>query len=293
MRCALAAVVVAALGTGAIARPSDFRTERAFGFPPSPLVRPAELTFTSARLCAIIETEAATHGMDPHFFARLIWRESRFDIGAISPAGAEGVAQFMPGTAAERGLVNPWDPRLAIPASAAYLSDLKQQFGNFGLAAAAYNGGPSRVAAWLAGRGGLPGETLAYVNAITFRPAEWFRTRTRTVEPRPLDPAMAFDEACAALPVIATRAFAGANPRPWGVQIAAGITHRAAVNAYHRVRRQASALIGDDSPIVVRAGRGGGRRLYSARVGTASQSAAQSLCARLKRVGLTCVVRRN
>ena len=52
------------------------------------------------------------------FFARLIWKESRFDPNAVSPAGAEGIAQFMPGTAAMRGLKNSFDIEQAIPASA-------------------------------------------------------------------------------------------------------------------------------------------------------------------------------
>jgi len=52
------------------------------------------------------------------FFARLIWKESRFDIKAVSPAGAQGVAQFMPATAKRRGLADPFDPEQAIPASA-------------------------------------------------------------------------------------------------------------------------------------------------------------------------------
>jgi soluble lytic murein transglycosylase-like protein len=77
--------------------------------------------------------------------------------------GAQGIAQFMPGTAQERGLADPFDPEQAIPAAASLLRDLSQRFGNLGLAAAAYNGGPNRVSAWLAGNGSLPAETQDYV----------------------------------------------------------------------------------------------------------------------------------
>src|SRR5688572_17522147 len=123
-------------------------------------------------LCRLIEDAAGAQQMPIAFFTRLIWQESRFRTGATSPKGAQGAAQFMPGTAAERGLADPYDPEQAIPKSAELLADLRQRFGNLGLAAAAYNGGPARVEAWLEGRGSLPGETRNYVTAITGRTAD-------------------------------------------------------------------------------------------------------------------------
>src|SRR5215211_8409496 len=69
-------------------------------------------------LCRMIETSAKSHNLPVAFFTRLIWQESSFRTGAVSPAGAQGVAQFMPGTAAERGLVDPFDPEQAIPKAA-------------------------------------------------------------------------------------------------------------------------------------------------------------------------------
>ena len=101
------------------------------------------------------------------FLTRLIWRESSFRAGAVSPAGAQGIAQFMPGTAQERGLADPFDPEQAIPKAAHLLADLRRRFGNLGVAAAAYNAGPARVADWLRGAGGLPAETRAYVRFVT------------------------------------------------------------------------------------------------------------------------------
>ena len=59
----------------------------------------------------------------------------------------------MPGTANERGLLDPFNPVQALPKSAEFLSELRDQFGNLGLAAAAYNAGPRRVQEWLAGTG--------------------------------------------------------------------------------------------------------------------------------------------
>src|SRR5688500_9370165 len=104
-------------------------------------------------LCRLVETSAKARGLPIAFLTRLIWQESSFRTTVISPAGAQGVAQFMPGTAQERGLADPFDPEQAIPAAAHLLSDLRAQFGNLGLAAAAYNGGPNRVATWLSRNG--------------------------------------------------------------------------------------------------------------------------------------------
>jgi hypothetical protein len=85
----------------------------------------------------------------------------------------------MPETATDRGLDNPFDPLQAIPASARLLRDLYQKFGNLGLAAAAYNAGPKRVADWRANKGPLPQETQDYVKAITGWPAEaWTDAQT-------------------------------------------------------------------------------------------------------------------
>ena len=262
---------------------------------PLPRPRPASLSFDAAGRCALIGAAARRHGLPPEFFARLIWKESRFDIRALSPVGAQGVAQFMPGTARLRGLDDPWDPREAIPASAHFLADRKAQFGNFGLAAAAYNGGPHRVEAWLARGGGLPYETIDYVLSITSRPVEWFREPGREVEHRPLEKGVAFAEACARLPVIATRAMgvATGDRKPWGVQVAAGISHGAALKAFARARADAASVIGGREAIVVRSRLVGGRTAYSARVGTDSKLEAAQLCDRLRRINAPCVVRRN
>ena len=108
---------------------------------------------TIGRICHLIEVHADSHELPRDFFARLIWKESRFDPNAQSPVGAEGIAQFMPGTAKMRGLADPFDIEQAIPASATYLGELKRGFGNLGLAAAAYNAGESRVSRWLSSGG--------------------------------------------------------------------------------------------------------------------------------------------
>ena len=147
-----------------------------------------------ATLCGIVESSAKTEGLPVDFFTKLIWRESAFRPTAVSPAGAQGVAQFMPQTAGERGLIDPFDPASAIPASAKFLGELKRRFGNLGLAAAAYNAGETAVANWLASKGPLPFETQDYVLAITGHDAEEWRSEKpprRALAPERLAPARA------------------------------------------------------------------------------------------------------
>jgi len=132
---------------------------------------------TTASICLLVESAAQAHGLPLEFFARLIWQESRFNPDAVGPATrsgqrAQGIAQFMPDTAKERSVLDPFDPVVALPKSAELLHELRTQFGNLGLAAAAYNAGPKRVREWLAGRGSLPGQTRNYVSAITGRSAD-------------------------------------------------------------------------------------------------------------------------
>lgn len=121
----------------------------------------------SEALCRQIAEGAARAHLPAGFLARLLWQESSFRPHVVSRAGALGIAQFMPGTALERGLDDPFDPARAIATSADLLAELARRFGNLGLAAAAYNGGPARVTGWLQGRRRLAAETEAYVRAVT------------------------------------------------------------------------------------------------------------------------------
>ncbi|XIA65213.1 lytic transglycosylase domain-containing protein [Bradyrhizobium sp. TZ2] len=124
---------------------------------------------------------AEEHDIPIGFLARLLWQESRFRAKVVSSAGAQGIAQFMPRTAVEMGLRNPFDPLQAIPASAKFLRKLYDQFGNLGLAAAAYNAGGGRIEKWLSRRSTLPKETRAYVQIITGHKAEAWTDEQGTV----------------------------------------------------------------------------------------------------------------
>ena len=135
---------------------------------------PATVEATADAICATLDRSASQNNLPLDFFTRLIWQESRFNPLSVSHAGAQGIAQFMPGTARLVGLANPFDPIQALRKSAELLRELRTQFGNLGLAAAAYNAGPKRVEDWLAKRRILPQETETYVRIITGRSAqEW------------------------------------------------------------------------------------------------------------------------
>ncbi|PIT04160.1 transglycosylase [Bradyrhizobium nitroreducens] len=133
------------------------------------------------KFCSALREAAEASGIPVPFFARLLWQESRFRSNEVSQAGAQGVAQFMPETAAEVGLDDPFDPMKALPASAKFLRKLRDDFGNLGLAAAAYNAGPGRVQKWLAKESELPRETRDYVRIITGTKAEDWTERSEAL----------------------------------------------------------------------------------------------------------------
>jgi transglycosylase-like protein with SLT domain len=137
-------------------------------------------------ICQAISDAAAANGLPVGFLARLLWTESGFRSEATSPAGAAGVAQFMPQTALEHGLLDPRDPLQSIQHAASLLLELNRRFGNLGLAAAAYNAGAARVTKWLQGAAALPIETRLYVLAITGRAPEAWASLRASIDAQPV-----------------------------------------------------------------------------------------------------------
>ena len=116
---------------------------------------------------ALLKQAAAAANISPTLLSALVWQESRWNPQAVSPKGAMGLAQLMPGTARDLG-VNPADPAANLIGGARYLRQLLDQFdGNVEKALAAYNAGPGRVR----NAGGVPAiaETQAYVASIVRR----------------------------------------------------------------------------------------------------------------------------
>jgi Transglycosylase SLT domain/SPOR domain len=293
-------IVSPALFALALAMPGLAAGETLKHEPVGPDERPtaarAEQPVTVDRICELISAEAKANFIPADFFARLIWKESRFDHLAVSPAGAEGIAQFMPATAKIMNLADPFNIDQAIPASARHLADLKKNLGNFGLAAAAYNAGEGRVWRWLSSGGFLPLETEDYVLDITGQPADDFAARGSEISPRPLDSKMNFDEACRKLPVIAfnTVAMASVNRKPWGIQVAGNFRRSAAIKQFERTRRQFASVLKDHDPVVSRVRTPIGRRgIYAVRIGADSRGEANAICAALRSAGGACIVMRN
>jgi Transglycosylase SLT domain/SPOR domain len=255
-------------------------------------------------VCAIMEREAKTHSLPLEFFTRLIWRESFFNHQAVSPVGAEGIAQFMPETARLRGLKDSFDYKQALPASANYLAFLRNKFGNLGLAAAAYNFGEDGTAGWLAGTRRLPDETEDYVLAITGHDAESWRKPGTTLDIPKLGGEAAFQETCLRIvqreatpsPVkMTSTSVRRASKKPWGVMIAGGFSESKTLKQFGRVKVRFNTVLSDELPMVVRKKdlSRGRKRVVRVMIGRDSRQQAEALCARLKAAGAACIVAKN
>jgi len=271
---------------------------------------PAEIaadTNTREAMCLMIESAARAADLPLEFFARVIWQESRFQADAVGPVTrngqrAQGIAQFMPGTANERRLLDPFDPVQALPKSAEFLNELRGQFGNLGLAAAAYNAGPRRVQDWLAGSGNMPPETRHYVFVITGSTVEDWAAAGKTGKM----PERAPTSSCRELMALLRRA---PNPfvtqleqrvklseaRAWGVQLAAGFNRDKALAMYARAMKHLGAIIGDQDPSLLSSvmRTRGSHTFYQVRIGADTRPAADNLCNRIRRAGGACFVLRN
>ena len=248
------------------------------------------------RICTLIGREAEKHRIPRDFLARLIFKESRFDAGAVSPAGAEGIAQFMPGTAAMRGLDDSFDVGKAIPASAEYLGELRSEFGNLGLAAAAYNAGEARVSRWLSAGGYLPMETENYVLDIMGEPVDAFSERSHSGTVQPLDAKLGFHDACRQLPALRTTvvAMSTVSIKPWGIQVAGNFRREVAVRQWQRLSGRFAAMLAGHDPVVSRVRSPRGRRgIYVVRIGADDRAEAERICSKLRGAGGSCIVLKN
>ena len=246
--------------------------------------------------CRALVDAAAAHNVPLDFFIRLIRQESNFDPSSVSHKGAQGIAQFMPGTARWRGLADPFEPQQALQESARWLRELREQFGNLGLAAAAYNAGPRRVQEWLGGRGNLPGETRAYVRIITGRPAEEWAQGNIVDEVIGQSKQLPCDQLVTSVRsqpgiIVTTRERSG----EWGLQLLGNWSETQALSDYKALQKRFQPVLGDRPPMIIRsrmAGRGGAP-WYLIRVAETTRDRARQLCSRLEAIGGSCLVYRN
>jgi len=248
-------------------------------------------------LCRLIEGAAQRQDLPRDFLTRLIWQESSFRTAVVSPAGAQGVAQFMPGTAKERGLADPFDPEQAIPKAAELIAELSERFGNLGLAAAAYNGGPARVSLWLEGRGDLPIETRNYVASITGRAVEeWADDLKKSPHPQEIENTKSKPEGCLQVVAFLRQPRRGedleAPLAPWGVQLAGNFSKAQALSSYRRARTTYASLLKDTRPMIIgtRLRYRGTRTFYRVRIPADTRKSGEELCQKIRFLGGSCIV---
>ena len=128
---------------------------------------PHRTSFARGALLPLVYLAENRHGLPSGLLDALIWTESRYNALATSRVGAAGLAQLMPATATDIGVVNRYDPRQSIDGGARYLRQMIDRFGSVHLALAAYNAGPGAVGR----KGGIPlnGETPQYVARVMKR----------------------------------------------------------------------------------------------------------------------------
>jgi len=252
---------------------------------------------TADDICRAVEEDAAENGLPVEFFARVIWQESRFNARAVSRAGAQGIAQFMPRTADWHGLADPFDPIESLRHSASYLRDLRNRFGNLGLAAAGYNAGPGRVSEWLAGNRTLPSETRNYVAIVTGWTADEWASPS---PPQTAETTIPQGLPCTRLanlilaPKEEAHRIATYVPR-WGAQLTSNWSESRAWATYRELQKQYASLIGDREPIVLHSrlpGMGSATR-YIIRIADDNRAYLEKLCAKFIAAGGACVVLRN
>jgi hypothetical protein len=248
---------------------------------------------TPARFCQAMAAAAAANDLPSAFFMRLIWQESRFNPASVSPAGAQGIAQFMPETARLNRLEDPFNPHESITKSAQLLRELNRQFGNLGFAAAAYNAGPGRVRDWLAAHRLLPDETQTYVRLVTGRTIEeWTNGQNVSLNlpaakglPCDLGPEVPNP---ARLPTqqIAIR-------KPWGVEVVGGPTNDKALARYREWLPKYATIVAHREPKLVVRGIIGQMGAVRVRVATDTRGEADKVCAQLRDAGAYCEVWRD
>jgi hypothetical protein len=251
-------------------------------------------------LCQTIASAAAQNDLPFEFFSRIIWQESRFNSGAIGPVTrggqrAQGIAQFMPATALERSLIDPFDPFEALPKSAEFLRELRAQFGNLGLAAAAYNAGPQRVRDWLDGKRTLPSETQAYVQKATGHSAQEWKLPKPTVLAIAVPAEMSCVESVGLLHKPQPPA-ASSPPRPaWVAQLVGDSSEAAAVSRFRQMQGKLRSALGGYEPAILRTTikTGAAPIWVRVRIEFDTRKAADSLCSILEAAHESYLVQRN
>ncbi|MGE0879187.1 MAG: lytic transglycosylase domain-containing protein [Acidimicrobiia bacterium] len=159
---ALANSLASTATTPSTASTATLPTAGEYGDVEAPTRNGNEKVSSATPFADLFNEAGAKHGISPRLLAAVSTVESNFNTKAVSPAGAQGLMQFMPSTAAGMG-VDPWDPASAIDGAARLLVGHRDRFGSIASALAAYNEGGGTVARY---GGKVPPQTQGYVNKI-------------------------------------------------------------------------------------------------------------------------------
>jgi hypothetical protein len=269
--------------------------------PRSPAASPGAAVVTATddetleSLCLMIESAAKANGLPLAFFSRVIWQEGHFQINTVGPQREQMITGAWP-------VLDPFDPVQALPKAAEFLSGLRGQFGNLGLAAAAYHLGPERLQAWLAGTGAMPQEARDYVFAVTGASIDDWAKAGRDGALRDVAAPASCPDLIAMLKAQPNRFVSELEQRtrlsaarPWGVQLAAGFDREQALESYAREMRRLRPVIGDQD-ITLLAGifrSRGTSPFYQVRIGADTRPVAEALCNRIRLASGACFVLRN
>jgi hypothetical protein len=190
------------------------------------------------------------------------------------------------------------DPVQALPKSAEFLRDLRIEFGNLGLAAAAYNAGPKRVHDWIEGKGSMPAETRNYVLKITGAPVEQWTKASGDVDAKQQSGrdcgmlmALLKQEPNRFVAALEQRIVLG-EMQPWGAILGANISRDRILSQYAALQQRHATLLAGRDPILVQRQRGPLPR-YQVRIGAQTRAAANDLCRQMHKEHGDCVVLRN
>jgi SPOR domain len=242
-------------------------------------------------LCLMIESAAKANDLPLQYFARMIWQEGHFEVDG-EPASA----------AMRAWRLDPFNPVQALPRAAEFLSELRAQFGNLGLATAAYRLGPAQLRAWLTGRTAIPREARDYVLSVTGMSVDDWVGAGRGAGLRDVAGPAGCRDLIAWLKTAPTPFVSKLEERtrlsvakPWGVQLAAGFDRDQALGIYAREMRRLRPVIGDqDTSLLAGIYRSRGTRpFYQVRIGADTRPVAERLCDRIRVAGGACFVQRN
>jgi hypothetical protein len=252
----------------------------------------------SAPNCQALMDAAAAHNLPPDFFVRLIRQESNFDPSSVSHKGAQGIAQFMPGTARWRGLADPLNRSRRCRSQHDGSVNCASNLAISDWQPLRITRDPRRVQEWLGGRGNLPGETRAYVRIITGRSAEEWAQGNIVDEAIGLPGQLPCDQLVSGVRIqpgitVTTRDRTSAGE--WGLQLLGNWSESQALSDYKALQKRFQPVLGDRPPMIIRsrmAGRGGAP-WYLIRVAEGTRDRARQLCSRFEAIGGSCLVFRN